>query len=82
MVSCLTKQIRGDKFDSDPSLYSQHRPNNSPKPNIISNPRSGFNAYGLSTSVSSGSIKPSIPPRIYPSSRQDQRSPSFSVPIP
>ncbi|KAL8249345.1 hypothetical protein R6Q59_006213 [Mikania micrantha] len=49
-------------FGNDPPLYSQRRPNPNPNPN------SSFSASGSQGSVSSGSIRPSIPPRPYPPS--------------
>ncbi|KAI3818605.1 hypothetical protein L1987_12418 [Smallanthus sonchifolius] len=47
-------------FGNDPPLYSQRRPNPNPNPS--------FNASGSQGSVSSGSIRPAIPPRSYPPS--------------
>ncbi|CAI9279284.1 unnamed protein product [Lactuca saligna] len=60
----------GNYFGSDPPLYSQRRPNPNPtpNPNPSPSPSPSFNASGSSGSVSSGSIRPAIPPRTYPPS--------------
>ncbi|KAI3731935.1 hypothetical protein L1987_63128 [Smallanthus sonchifolius] len=47
-------------FGNDPPLYSQRRPNPNPNPS--------FNTSGSPGPVSSGSIRPAIPPRSYPPS--------------
>ncbi|KAK1412250.1 hypothetical protein QVD17_33343 [Tagetes erecta] len=51
-------------FGSDPPLYSQRRQNPNPNPN----PSPSFNVSGSQGLVSSGSIRPAIPPRSYPPS--------------